>query len=168
MTNTVQRRFCIHKHQATHLHYDFRLEYEGVLKSWAIPKGPSTDPSVKRLAIAVDDHPLDYVDFEGIIDEGSYGAGEVIVWDIGTYEDETDGGMARGLEKGTIKFTLKGKKIKGSWALVQMRGKNRPANQWLLIKHKDQFADADEDILETRPESAISGKTIEDVKRDEG
>jgi bifunctional non-homologous end joining protein LigD len=118
--------FVIQKHRASHLHYDFRLEMNGVLKSWAVPKGPSLDPSVRRLAMVVEDHPLDYAGFEGIIPEGEYGGGTVMIWDRGTNVPEND--MTAGLLKGELKFTLDGSKLQGSWALV--RTKER---QWLLI-----------------------------------
>ncbi|MDI3321071.1 non-homologous end-joining DNA ligase [Pinibacter soli] len=161
-------RFVIQKHDASHLHYDFRLEMDGVLKSWAVPKGPSTDPEVKRLAMMVEDHPYDYRNFEGIIPEGNYGAGTVIVWDEGTYLSDEDvptdkrsqeKSLLKQLHAGTIKFTLKGKKLKGSYALVKMHGKGE--NTWLLIKHKDKYASTD-DITEN-DKSVISKKTIEKI-----
>src|SRR6218665_3726291 len=138
--------FVIQKHDASHLHYDFRLEMDGVLKSWAVPKGPSTDPEVKRLAMMVEDHPYDYRTFEGIIPEGNYGAGTVIVWDEGTYEPLIpEGSKLRGekllrkqLKEGSLKFSLYGKKLKGEFALVKTKGMGDQA--WLLIKHKDQYA----------------------------
>src|SRR3989337_2522486 len=125
-------RFVVHEHEATRLHYDFRLEMHGLLRSWAIPKGPSMDDSQKRLAVLVDDHPLEYIDFEGIIPEGRYGAGPVVVWDNGTYdllEEKTD----------KISFILKGKKLKGNFILVRMKGKEK---EWLLIKQKDKYSQA--------------------------
>jgi bifunctional non-homologous end joining protein LigD len=125
-------RFVVHEHDARRLHYDFRLEMEGVLRSWAIPKGPSMDPSVKRLAILVEDHPLEYIHFEGIIPEGVYGAGPVVVWDSGTFEFiEKD--------ENAINFFLRGKRLIGDYTLVRLRRKGKE-NQWLLIKAKDQYA----------------------------
>jgi bifunctional non-homologous end joining protein LigD len=140
----AQLRFVIQKHAASHLHYDFRLEMEGVLKSWAVPKGPSTDPEVKRLAMMVEDHPYDYRSFEGIIPEGNYGAGTVIVWDEGTYEaadlkgkskKEQEKVLLHELHQGKIKFVLHGKKLKGEYALVKAHG--RGENGWLLMKLED-------------------------------
>ena len=150
--------FVIQRHAATRLHYDFRLEMEGVLKSWAVPKGPSLNPEDKRLAMMVEDHPYDYKDFEGNIPEGNYGAGQVEIWDSGTYEplDETsklsdEKELLKELKAGSLKFILHGKKLKGEFALVKM--KNAENNAWLLIKHKDRFAkdhyDAEENTLKT-------------------
>jgi bifunctional non-homologous end joining protein LigD len=159
--------FVVQKHDATRLHYDFRLEMDGVLKSWAVPKGPSMDPSVKRLAMMVEDHPMDYSDFEGIIPEGNYGAGTVIVWDAGTYHpiDPVTGKKAQAkhllnlLNKGDLKFVLEGKKLKGEFVLVHTKGMGE--NSWLLMKHKDKYA-SKEDITE-KNKSVQSGKTIEKV-----
>src|ERR1035437_10145526 len=122
---TPQLSFVVQKHQASHLHYDFRLEWKGVLLSWAVPKGPSLDPTVKRLAMAVEDHPLEYGGFEGIIPEGEYGGGTVMVWDRGTWEPD-DPDVGAGLSKGGLKFTLRGSKLKGSWVLVQTKGMGKP------------------------------------------
>lgn len=161
-------RFVIQKHAASHLHYDFRLEMEGVLKSWAVPKGPSTDPDIKRLAMMVEDHPYDYRTFEGIIPQGQYGGGTVIVWDEGTYEPmepegktkaEHDKQLRHGLHSGKIKFILKGKKLKGEFALVKAYG--RGENGWLLMKLDDKYASA-EDITK-KDKSVISKKTLEQV-----
>jgi len=121
--------FVVHEHHARHLHYDFRLEMDGVLKSWAVPKGPSMNPADKRLAIMVEDHPLDYASFEGVIPEGQYGAGTVSIWDKGTYQ-LIDGGI----ESGRLEFLLKGKRLKGTFVLIKMKGKEK---EWLLIKKKD-------------------------------
>lgn len=128
----MANRFVVHEHDARRLHYDFRLEMEGVLRSWAIPKGPSMDPSEKRLAILVEDHPLEYFDFEGIIPEGMYGAGPVVVWDSGTFDFIEN-------KENAISVVLKGKKLIGSYRLVRLGGKGKE-NQWLLIKGKDQYA----------------------------
>src|ERR1700752_4532809 len=136
--------FVVQKHRATQLHYDFRLEWKGVLLSWAVPKGPSLDPNVKRLAMQVEDHPLDYADFEGVIPEGQYGGGTVMVWDAGTWEPEGD--AERDLVRGRLKFKLQGTKLRGSWALVRMHGRGEGRNgrhNWLLIKHRDQYAGSD-------------------------
>ncbi len=128
-------RFVVHEHHASHLHFDFRLEMEGVLKSWAVPKGPSMSPKDKRLAIMVDDHALEYGSYEGIIPEGSYGAGAVVIWDKGEYE------MLRGgVREGRLEFSLKGKKLKGVFAMASMSGKDK---EWLLMKKKDDFAEDD-------------------------
>src|SRR5690348_16710316 len=134
--------FCVQKHLASHLHYDFRLEHNGVLLSWAVPKGPSLNPADKRLAMRVEDHPLDYGDFEGVIPEG-YGAGIVMLWDRGTWEPQVED-VDAALEKGDLKFQLDGVKLKGSWVLVRTRGGRADANghsrTWLLIKHRDNWA----------------------------
>ncbi len=161
-------RFVIQKHDASHLHYDFRLEMDGVLKSWAVPKGPSMDPAIKRLAMMVEDHPYAYKDFEGIIPEGNYGAGTVIVWDEGTYEPLEEPQrrltgeklLLRELKEGSLKFRLKGKKIKGEFALVRTKGMGD--NAWLLIKHKDRYA-TDKDIT-LKNKSVQSKKTLEQVR----
>jgi len=135
-------RFVIQKHDASHLHYDFRLEMEGVLKSWAIPKGPSLNPEDKRLAMMVEDHPMEYGKFEGIIPEGNYGAGTVMVWDEGTYhaigvegKEENEKELLKGLKSGNLKFIIEGKKVKGEYALVKLKNSAK-GNEWLLIKKK--------------------------------
>ncbi len=125
-------RFVVHEHNASHLHYDFRLELEGVLRSWVIPKGPSMNPSEKRLALLVEDHPVEYIDFEGIISEGCYGAGTVVIWDRGTYKPVEMG-------QGRITFFLDGEKLKGAFTLTHLKGRGK-RNEWLLIKKKDQYA----------------------------
>jgi len=133
--------YVVQKHMASQLHYDFRLEWRGVLLSWAVPKAPSLDPEVKRLAMRTEDHPVEYADFEGVIPAGQYGAGTVMLWDRGTWQpDSAD--VDASLQQGKIKFTLQGKKLQGSWVLVRTRGfgKNAPRSAWLLIKHRDQYA----------------------------
>ena len=132
-------RFVVHEHKATRLHYDFRLEIGGVLKSWAIPKGPSLNPAEKRLAVMVPDHPVEYIDFEGVIPAGQYGAGPVIVWDSGTFEPSEDGSPEHQLRDGKLVFVLHGKKLRGGFALTRLlRGRG---DEWLLIKRKDEYAD---------------------------
>lgn len=160
--------FTIQKHSASHLHYDFRLELNGVLKSWAVPKGPSLDPSVKRLAMMVEDHPFDYKDFEGIIPKGNYGAGEVIVWDNGYYlpmggsesKEENEKILNKMFRKGDVKFVMLGKKLKGEFALVNM---HKDDNSWLLIKKDDEYA-SDKDVT-NKDKSVISKKTIESIQK---
>ncbi len=159
--------YVIQKHRATQLHYDFRLEFEGVLLSWAVPKGPSLDPSVKRLAMQVEDHPKDYASFEGVIPEGEYGGGTVMVWDTGTWTPESPD-ISAALAKGDLKFTLHGKKLNGSWVLVRTRGfGSKSKTSWLLIKHRDQFASS-EDVTLEEPRSAVSGKLLAQIAQDNG
>lgn len=159
-------RYVIQKHQASHLHYDFRLEWGGVLLSWAVPKGPSLDPAVKRLATAVEDHPLEYADFEGVIPEGEYGGGTVMLWDGGTWAPD-DPDVDASLRKGELKFSLNGKKLKGSWVLVRTAlgygGAKKP--QWLLIKHRDRYA-SNRDILAEEPRSVRSNRLLAEIARD--
>jgi bifunctional non-homologous end joining protein LigD len=154
--------YVIQKHRASHLHYDFRLELNGVLLSWAIPKGPSLDPSVKRLAMQVEDHPVEYGGFEGVIPQGEYGGGTVMVWDTGTWNPEVDDPQST-LKKGELKFTLNGKKLHGSWALVRTRGYGSRADKsWLLIKHRDKFAST-KDITLTKPRSVVSKQLLREI-----
>jgi bifunctional non-homologous end joining protein LigD len=160
----------IQKHAASRLHYDLRLELDGVMKSWAIPKGPSLDPSVKRLAIQVEDHPIEYNEFEGTIPEGEYGGGTVMVWDKGTYTAAGDGhdpeeALREGYRKGDLKFVLHGKRLKGSWVLVRTQGwgDRSRQNQWLLIKHRDDHADPDADPMAEYRTSVKSGRTMEEI-----
>ena len=168
-TNPEQLIFVVQKHHASSLHYDFRLEMNGVLKSWAIPKGPSMDPSEKRLAMMVEDHPYDYQDFEGVISPGNYGAGPVILWDKGTYTPLEEGLSKKGFEKlllrqlreGLLKFRLNGKKLKGEFALVRT---TYSKNSWLLIKHNDSFASKSD--ITRQDQSVLSGKRIEDFFKD--
>lgn len=153
--------FCVQRHDATRLHYDFRLEIDGVLKSWAVPKGPTLDPGVKHLAAHVEDHPLDYGGFEGNIPAGNYGAGSVMLWDRGTFElvGETSG--AEQLARGDLKFRLHGEKLKGEFAIVHMKGRGK-GNEWLLIKKRDQFAQPGWDI-EGHAYSVLSGRTQQEI-----
>jgi bifunctional non-homologous end joining protein LigD len=160
-------QYVIQKHRATQLHYDFRLEFNGVLLSWAVPKGPSLDPSVKRLAMEVEDHPMEYGGFEGVIPEGEYGGGTVMVWDQGEWTPESDD-VESALKKGDLKFTLHGKKLGGSWVLVRTRGFGSKADKsWLLIKHRDKYA-SEKDIEEEEPRSVLSGRLLADIARDGG
>jgi bifunctional non-homologous end joining protein LigD len=157
----TDRFFCVQKHLASHLHYDFRLEYNGVLLSWAVPKGPSLDPATKRLAMHVEDHPIEYGEFEGVIPEG-YGAGIVMLWDRGTWTPESDD-IDAALKKGDLKFTLDGYKLKGSWVLVRTRAPSyAEGRSWLLIKHRDDWA-GPVDIAEFAPLSVKSGGDFEDI-----
>ena len=159
-------RFVIQKHDASSLHYDFRLEVDGVLKSWAVPKGPSTDPREKRLAVEVEDHELGYRDFEGVIEEG-YGKGTVLVWDRGTYRSlDEERSMADALAAGHVRFWLEGEKLTGGWTLQRTREGEKP--QWLLIKRRDERADSRRNPESTQPESVISGRTIEQIAEQKG
>ena len=163
------RSFVIQKHAASHLHYDFRLEMEGVLKSWAVPKGPSFDPTDKRLAMMTEDHPIDYGDFEGIIPAGEYGGGTVLLWDQGTWEPIED--PHKGLRAGSLKFRLSGEKLEGRWALVKIKGRDArdDAKTWLLIKEKDEFVRpaSEWSVVDARPESVTTGRTLEEIARDQ-
>ena len=170
---TPERFFCVQKHLASHLHYDLRLEHNGVLLSWAVPKGPSLDPAIKRLAMHVEDHPLAYGEFEGVIPEG-YGAGIVMLWDRGTWTPQS-ADVDAALKKGDLKFTLDGYKLKGSWVLVRTSGRyagaasrgtggsgSGAARSWLLIKHRDEWS-GDLDIAEFAPRSVKSDGDFEDI-----
>lgn len=179
-TNTKQLSFVIHKHATTRPHFDLRLQVGDVMPSWAIPKGPTLDNTVKRLAMQTTDHSMEYKDFEGVIEEGKYGAGPVMIWDEGYFlpevevskgareiiKDYNEGQkvMKEGLQKGELKFTLFGKKLGGSFALIKTRGFGGP-NAWLLIKHKDDFVKQGYDA-KTFDFSAVSGKTMEEIKND--
>jgi DNA ligase D-like protein (predicted 3'-phosphoesterase) len=163
--------FVIQQHDASTLHFDFRLEIDGVLKSWAVPKGPSTDPREKRLAIPTEDHPLAYADFEGVIPEGEYGAGTVLVWDRGPYENitEKDGEVtpaARALADGHLLVRLNGEKLGGGYAL--QRTGSGDDERWLLIKMDDDGADARRNPVSTEPESVLTGRTMEEISKQEG
>jgi bifunctional non-homologous end joining protein LigD len=155
--------FVIQKHDASHLHYDLRLELDGVMKSWAVPKGPSLNPSDRRLAMEVEDHPIAYNRFEGTIPEGEYGGGTVMLWDRGTYDAE-DGGvesLREGYQRGDLKFVLHGKRLHGSWVLVRMKRPGRP--QWLLIKHRDDYADAKRDVTARETTSVATRRTMKQI-----
>ncbi len=162
--------FVIQKHASRTLHYDFRLEIDGVLVSWAVPKGPSTDPREKRLAVPTEDHPLEYADFEGVIPEGEYGAGTVMVWDKGTYvnlraEKEGDGAsMDKSMEEGKIEIDLSGEKIRGGYALIRTGGGENV--RWLLIKMRDDEADARRNPVSTEQRSALTGRTMEEIQKE--
>jgi bifunctional non-homologous end joining protein LigD len=169
----VQKRngsliYAVQKHMASQLHYDFRLEWSGVLLSWAVPKGPSLDPAVKRLAMQTEDHPIEYSDFEGVIPAGQYGAGTVMLWDKGSWQPD-DADVDRSLQKGEIKFALRGTKLQGSWVLVRTRGfgKNPLRSAWLLIKHRDQYA-SEKDVTQEEPRSVASRRLLADIARDGG
>ena len=158
--------FVIQKHRASHLHYDFRLEMEGVLKSWAVPKGPSYDPGVKRLAMMTEDHPYDYARFEGVIPEGNYGAGNVIIWDEGEWElVEPGDDPVAALKSGKLTFRMYGKKMFGEWALVRIGGRSKSdkGNEWLLLKHRDEFANPDVDVTKVAPRSVVSNQLVEEI-----
>ncbi len=158
--------FVVQKHAASHLHYDFRLEVDGVLKSWAIPKGPSSDPRDKRLAVPTEDHPLEYAGFEGVIPEGEYGAGTVLVWDTGRFVNITEKkgealDLPEALAHGHLKVWLEGRKLKGGYSLTRFKtGKDEA---WLLVKADDEEADASTDLTRTRPESVLSDRTLEEI-----
>lgn len=163
--------FVVQKHDASRLHYDFRLEMDGVLKSWAVPKGPSLNPEDRRLAMKVEDHPYDYKNFEGIIPEGNYGAGTVIIWDEGTYETleplsskkEMEKSLLSQLDAGSLKFRLSGKKLKGEFALVHIKNNGKGDNAWLLIKHRDEFSSTTD--ITKKSKSIVSGKTIFQMRK---
>ena len=164
------RRFVIQKHDASNLHYDFRLEVDGALVSWAVPKGPSPDPSERRLAIQTEEHPLDYADFEGVIPEGEYGAGTVIVWDTGPYRNlrarkgPDSMSMSRSLDDGLVEVWLEGEKLQGGYALKRTQGGKKP--RWMLVKMDDEQADARRNPVSTEPDSVLSGRGIRDVAKE--
>jgi bifunctional non-homologous end joining protein LigD len=161
-------RFVVQKHAASHLHFDFRLELDGVMKSWAVPKGPSYDPAVKRLAMQVEDHPIEYNSFEGTIPKGEYGGGTVMIWDRGTYEAESGEGhdaVREGYERGDLKIIMHGERMQGSWVLVRTRRDPRGRNQWLLIKHRDHLAMQGADIVAAVQTSVVTGRTMEEIAK---
>src|SRR3954454_12572922 len=160
---TGNRRFVVQRHRATRLHYDFRLEIDGVLMSWAVPKGPSLNPSDRRMAVHVEDHPLSYFDFEGVIPKGEYGGGDVIIWDWGTFEPEETDDPGRAVKKGELKFRLHGEKLKGRFTIVKTRGFQGDQDSWLLIHKKDDDADLDWDV-DQYPRSVKTGRTNDEVK----
>jgi len=161
--------YVIQKHAASHLHFDLRLELDGVMKSWAVPKGPSLDPAVKRLAMQVEDHPIEYNAFEGTIPRGEYGGGTVMIWDRGTYSyggsDDVDpvNGLRQGYARGDFKFILDGKRLKGSWVLVRTRRGDPRRAQWLLIKHRDEFAEPGSEVVEEYLSSVTTGRTMDEI-----
>lgn len=164
-------RFVIQKHAASSLHFDFRLELDGVMKSWAVPKGPSLDPSVKRLAMEVEDHPIAYNSFEGTIPEGEYGGGTVMLWDLGSYtaaEESRDpeAELRQGYENGELTFTLHGERLRGAWALIRTRSGRRA--QWLLVKRRDDDALPGSDVVAEYTTSVATGRTMEEIAGDEG
>ena len=156
---TRKGRFVVHEHQATHHHFDFRLQIAGALASWAVPKGPSLDPARKRLALRVPDHPLEYIDFEGVIPEGSYGAGPVVLWDRGTFELEEAQDVAAALRAGKLVFLLRGRKLRGGFALTRFAG-DRPGRRWLLIKRRDEQA-----VRGWEPPSALTPRKLRGLAR---
>jgi bifunctional non-homologous end joining protein LigD len=158
-----QPYFCVQRHDASHLHYDFRLEIDGVLKSWAVPKGPTLDPGVRHFAAHVEDHPVDYGSFEGNIPAGNYGAGSVMLWDRGGFELLGDVDGVAQIARGDLKFRLHGEKLNGDFALVQMKGRGK-GNEWLIIKKRDEFAAPGWDV-EAHAWSVLSGRTQEEIAR---
>ncbi len=160
-----QLKFVIQQHAARAMHYDVRLEIEGVLVSWAVPKGPSLNPKIKRLAIMTEDHPMKYGTFEGIIPKGEYGAGPVIIWDRGTYKNLRGASMELSLQEGQIEVFLRGKKVKGGFALIRTSAETIEKSKWLLIKTRDEYADARKNPVSSQPESVKTGKKIIDWKR---
>jgi bifunctional non-homologous end joining protein LigD len=160
--------YVVQKHRATQLHYDFRLEWRGTLLSWAVPKGPSLDPAIKRLAMQVEDHPVEYAKFEGVIPANEYGGGTVMIWDKGTWQPESPN-VDEALAKGDLKFILHGKKLRGSWVLVRTHGygSSRGRSSWLLIKHHDAFS-SQADITAEKPYSVVSRRLLAGIARDNG
>ena len=171
VASSVRPRFVIQKHDASHLHYDLRLELDGVFKSWALPRGPALDPKEKRLAVEVEDHPLEYGDFEGTIPEGEYGGGTVMVWDRGYWEPEGDKSPEEQLKSGNLKFRLDGQRLHGSWVLVRMKRDRNGGKRtnWLLIKHRDEFAREDSDNGPSDDDRSVaSGRTMAEIASGKG
>ncbi|HEV8123930.1 MAG TPA: DNA polymerase ligase N-terminal domain-containing protein [Gemmatimonadales bacterium] len=169
--STKQLVFVVQKHAATRLHFDLRLELDGVMKSWAVPKGPSLDPAEKRLAMEVEDHPIEYNAFEGIIPKGQYGGGTVMIWDRGIYtygNDDMDPveGLRRGYHGGDLKFVMLGERLKGSFVLVRMKGKKVSGREWLLIKHQDDFAKPGSDVVKEYDTSVVSNRTMDKIAKE--
>ena len=167
-TRRAELQFVIQKHAASSLHFDFRLELDGVMKSWAVPKGPSLDPTVKRLAIQVEDHPIEYNSFEGTIPEGEYGGGTVMLWDRGTYTADDPSAdpvdeLRAGYESGELAFILRGKRLHGSWALVRTSRGAQKQTQWLLLKRRDDDAEPDSDVVAEYETSVATGRTMEEI-----
>jgi DNA ligase D-like protein (predicted 3'-phosphoesterase) len=166
--------FVIQQHSARSMHFDFRLEADGALKSWAVPKGPSTNPRDKRLAMPTEDHPLEYVDFEGVIPKGEYGAGPVIIWDRGVYENRSvdkrgrEISVGRAVENGNVKVYLHGQKISGGYGIVRTGSRGGERERWLLVKERDAEADARRNPVRTQPKSVVSGRTLKQVLKEEG
>lgn len=163
--------FVVQKHAASHLHYDFRLEVDGALKSWAVPKGPSADPRQRRLAMRVEDHPIEYADFEGTIPAGEYGGGAVIVWDIGFYRNVTEKAgkpvpATEAIERGHFRFRLVDTKLRGGYALTRVARDPGGRERWILVKMRDAAAEEDRDLVAERPESALTGRSVEEVAQE--
>ena len=153
--------FCIQKHEARHLHYDFRLQVGNLLKSWSVPKGPSYHPGDKRLAIPTEDHPMEYASFEGVIEEGEYGAGTVMLWDIGYYSNLLKDPVEDAIDNGHLKVFLRGRKMVGGWAMVRFR---KSEDLWLLIKERDDYADSRQSLLEELPNSVLTDRSMTQIK----
>jgi DNA ligase D-like protein (predicted 3'-phosphoesterase) len=166
--------FVIQQHSARAMHFDFRLEADGALKSWAVPKGPSMNPRDKRLAMPTEDHPLEYIDFEGVIPKGEYGAGPVIIWDRGVYENRSVDkrgrqiSIAKAVDQGNVKVYLHGQKISGGYGLVRTGSRSGERERWLLVKERDSEADARRNPVRTQPKSVVSGRTLKQVLKEEG